>query len=163
MVIMKFLFKSSQFATPENFHSNFNFHPFQITAAALVTPADVIKTRLQVVARTGQTTYNGVLDAFQKIMKEEGPRAFWKGTVGKWMSDAFMRLRFIRAFFKICVFSVGLFENCVYFVCLIDVNLIEFKFLHSLYTTFPNVYPEFLLLHNKFQTFIILNQNFMFF
>lgn len=54
-----------------------------IPAASLVTPADVIKTRLQVVAREGQTTYSGVLDATRKIMAEEGPRAFWKGTVGK--------------------------------------------------------------------------------
>lgn len=51
-------------------------------AASLVTPADVIKTRLQVVARRGQTTYTGVLDAARKIMHEEGPRAFWKGTTG---------------------------------------------------------------------------------
>ncbi|KAJ8334204.1 hypothetical protein SKAU_G00398430 [Synaphobranchus kaupii] len=48
-------------------------------AASLVTPADVIKTRLQVAARAGQTTYNGLLDCFWKILKEEGPRAFWKG------------------------------------------------------------------------------------
>ena len=54
-----------------------------IPAASLVTPADVIKTRLQVVARTGQTTYTGVIDAARKIMAEEGFRAFWKGTVGK--------------------------------------------------------------------------------
>lgn len=54
-----------------------------IPAASLVTPADVIKTRLQVVARQGQTTYNGVFDAFGKIMKEEGPRAFWKGSVAR--------------------------------------------------------------------------------
>ncbi|XP_034248792.1 calcium-binding mitochondrial carrier protein Aralar1 isoform X6 [Thrips palmi] len=54
-----------------------------IPAASLVTPADVIKTRLQVVARQGQTTYNGVIDAFGKIMKEEGPRAFWKGSVAR--------------------------------------------------------------------------------
>ncbi|XP_058443146.1 calcium-binding mitochondrial carrier protein Aralar1 isoform X3 [Malaya genurostris] len=54
-----------------------------IPAASLVTPADVIKTRLQVVARTGQTTYNGVIDATRKIMAEEGPRAFWKGTVAR--------------------------------------------------------------------------------
>lgn len=54
-----------------------------IPAASLVTPADVIKTRLQVVARTGQTTYTGVLDATRKIMIEEGPKAFWKGTIGK--------------------------------------------------------------------------------
>ncbi|CAO1423734.1 unnamed protein product [Diamesa tonsa] len=54
-----------------------------IPAASLVTPADVIKTRLQVVARSGQTTYSGVTDAFRKIMAEEGPKAFWKGTVAR--------------------------------------------------------------------------------
>lgn len=53
-----------------------------VPAASLVTPADVIKTRLQVVARTGQTTYSGLFDAARKIMAEEGPRAFWKGTLG---------------------------------------------------------------------------------
>ncbi|XP_072297354.1 electrogenic aspartate/glutamate antiporter SLC25A12, mitochondrial-like isoform X1 [Eucyclogobius newberryi] len=50
-----------------------------IPAASLVTPADVIKTRLQVAARAGQTSYNGVMDCFWKILKEEGFRALWKG------------------------------------------------------------------------------------
>ncbi|XP_015437476.1 PREDICTED: calcium-binding mitochondrial carrier protein Aralar1 isoform X1 [Dufourea novaeangliae] len=50
-----------------------------VPAAAMVTPADVIKTRLQVVAREGQTTYNGLLDCAKKIYREEGARAFWKG------------------------------------------------------------------------------------
>ncbi|GCC35182.1 hypothetical protein chiPu_0013664 [Chiloscyllium punctatum] len=50
-----------------------------IPAASLVTPADVIKTRLQVAARAGQTTYSGVIDCFRKILREEGPRALWKG------------------------------------------------------------------------------------
>lgn len=50
-----------------------------VPAASLVTPADVIKTRLQVVARAGQTTYTGVLDATRKIWAEEGGKAFWKG------------------------------------------------------------------------------------
>uniref|UniRef100_A0A8C8A3A6 Solute carrier family 25 member 12 n=1 Tax=Oryzias sinensis TaxID=183150 RepID=A0A8C8A3A6_9TELE len=50
-----------------------------IPAASLVTPADVIKTRLQVAARAGQTTYSGVIDCFRKILQEEGFRAFWKG------------------------------------------------------------------------------------
>uniref|UniRef100_A0A7N6ASC2 EF-hand domain-containing protein n=1 Tax=Anabas testudineus TaxID=64144 RepID=A0A7N6ASC2_ANATE len=50
-----------------------------IPAASLVTPADVIKTRLQVAARAGQTTYSGVIDCFRKIMREEGFRALWKG------------------------------------------------------------------------------------
>merc|ERR1712241_794609 len=52
-------------------------------AASLVTPADVIKTRLQVVAREGQTSYNGLLDATRKIYAEEGFRAFWKGAVAR--------------------------------------------------------------------------------
>ena len=52
-------------------------------AAALTTPADVIKTRLQVVAREGMTTYHGVIDAARKIWAEEGGRAFWKGAPGK--------------------------------------------------------------------------------
>uniref|UniRef100_A0A8C9TUS6 Solute carrier family 25 member 12 n=1 Tax=Scleropages formosus TaxID=113540 RepID=A0A8C9TUS6_SCLFO len=50
-----------------------------VPAASLVTPADVIKTRLQVAARAGQTTYSGVIDCFRKIMREEGFRALWKG------------------------------------------------------------------------------------
>ncbi|XP_043276553.1 calcium-binding mitochondrial carrier protein Aralar1 isoform X2 [Venturia canescens] len=54
-----------------------------VPAAALVTPADVIKTRLQVVAREGQTTYNGLVDCARKIYKEEGPRAFWKGATAR--------------------------------------------------------------------------------
>lgn len=54
-----------------------------VPAAALVTPADVIKTRLQVVAREGQTTYNGLMDCARKIWKEEGARAFWKGATAR--------------------------------------------------------------------------------
>ena len=52
-------------------------------AASLVTPADVIKTRLQVKARAGQTTYNGLMDAAKKIYLEEGFSAFWKGAVAR--------------------------------------------------------------------------------
>ncbi|CAG5126261.1 unnamed protein product [Candidula unifasciata] len=48
-------------------------------AAFIPTPADVIKTRLQVAARKGQTTYTGVIDCARKIMHEEGFGAFWKG------------------------------------------------------------------------------------
>ncbi|XP_046601741.1 calcium-binding mitochondrial carrier protein Aralar1 isoform X2 [Neodiprion lecontei] len=54
-----------------------------IPAAALVTPADVIKTRLQVVARQGQTTYTGVMDCARKIYREEGARALWKGATAR--------------------------------------------------------------------------------
>ncbi|KAI9356235.1 mitochondrial carrier domain-containing protein [Zopfochytrium polystomum] len=52
-------------------------------AAYLVTPADVIKTRLQVAARKGETTYNGLTDAAVKIMRQEGFTAFFKGGVAR--------------------------------------------------------------------------------
>jgi len=48
-------------------------------AAYLTTPADVVKTRLQVEARKGQTTYKGLGDAFVKIYREEGFKALFKG------------------------------------------------------------------------------------
>ncbi|KAG0763778.1 hypothetical protein G6F60_009285 [Rhizopus arrhizus] len=48
-------------------------------AAYFTTPADVIKTRLQVEARKGQTTYSGIADAAKKIYAEEGFKAFFKG------------------------------------------------------------------------------------
>lgn len=48
-------------------------------AAYLTTPCDVIKTRLQVEARKGDTSYTGLRHAASTIMKEEGFRAFFKG------------------------------------------------------------------------------------
>lgn len=48
-------------------------------AAYFTTPADVIKTRLQVEAKKGQSTYSGIIDAARKIYAEEGFRAFFKG------------------------------------------------------------------------------------
>ncbi|KAI8059608.1 mitochondrial carrier domain-containing protein [Gongronella butleri] len=48
-------------------------------AAYFTTPADVIKTRLQVEARKGQSSYTGIMDAGRKIMAEEGFKAFFKG------------------------------------------------------------------------------------
>ncbi|KAL8561913.1 hypothetical protein ACOMHN_046703 [Nucella lapillus] len=52
-------------------------------AAFFPTPADVIKTRLQVAERAGQTTYKGILDCCQKISREEGLAAFWKGSAAR--------------------------------------------------------------------------------
>jgi len=52
-------------------------------AAYLTTPADVVKTRLQVEARKGQTTYKGLTDAFVKIYREEGPKALFKGGLAR--------------------------------------------------------------------------------
>ncbi|KAG9222449.1 hypothetical protein CCMSSC00406_0002784 [Pleurotus cornucopiae] len=48
-------------------------------AAYLTTPADVVKTRLQVEARKGQANYQGLRDAFVRIYREEGFRALFKG------------------------------------------------------------------------------------
>lgn len=56
-----------------------------------MTPADVIKTRLQVAARAGQTSYTGVIDCFRKIMREEGFRALWKGAGGMCLCAAACR------------------------------------------------------------------------
>jgi len=50
-----------------------------IPAAWLVTPADVVKTRLQVEARKGQATYSGIADCFWKVLRAEGPVALFKG------------------------------------------------------------------------------------
>ncbi|PWW77120.1 mitochondrial carrier [Tuber magnatum] len=48
-------------------------------AAYLTTPCDVIKTRLQVEARKGQTHYRGLIHCASTIWREEGPKAFYKG------------------------------------------------------------------------------------
>jgi solute carrier family 25 aspartate/glutamate transporter 12/13 len=48
-------------------------------ASYLGTPADVIKTRLQVVPRPGQVAYTGIFDACAKIYSHEGFTAFFKG------------------------------------------------------------------------------------
>jgi solute carrier family 25 (mitochondrial aspartate/glutamate transporter), member 12/13 len=48
-------------------------------AAYLTTPCDVIKTRLQVEARKGEATYNGLVDCAKKVYRDEGFKAFFKG------------------------------------------------------------------------------------
>lgn len=48
-------------------------------AAYLTTPCDVIKTRLQVEARKGESSYNGLRHCAKTILKEEGFKAFFKG------------------------------------------------------------------------------------
>ena len=45
------------------------------SAAGVVTPCDVVKTRLQVAG----STYKGVGDAFTRILREEGAAALFKG------------------------------------------------------------------------------------
>lgn len=52
-------------------------------AAFFTTPADVIKTRLQVETKHGDVKYRGILHAFGLIMKEEGVSAFFKGSLAR--------------------------------------------------------------------------------
>lgn len=54
-----------------------------IPAAGLVTPADVIKTRLQVKQRAGEVAYTGIVQCFQVVLRDEGPRAFFKGALAR--------------------------------------------------------------------------------
>jgi len=54
-------------------------------AAGAVTPADVIKTRLQVKTQGTDVMYKGIADCFNRIVKEEGPRALFKGAVPRMM------------------------------------------------------------------------------
>lgn len=48
-------------------------------AAYLTTPCDVIKTRLQVEARKGDTQYTSLRHCAKTVFKEEGFKAFFKG------------------------------------------------------------------------------------
>lgn len=48
-------------------------------AAFLTTPCDVIKTRLQIDPKKGETVYRGIFHAFKTILREESARSFFKG------------------------------------------------------------------------------------
>ncbi|XP_063800846.1 mitochondrial glutamate carrier 1 [Pseudophryne corroboree] len=49
-------------------------------AAVAVNPCDVIKTRLQSLQRgINEDTYSGIIDCAKKVLKSEGPTAFFKG------------------------------------------------------------------------------------
>lgn len=52
-------------------------------AAYFTTPCDVIKTRLQAEARPGDIPYTGIRNAFIRILKEEGPSAFFRGGLAR--------------------------------------------------------------------------------
>ncbi|KAM3833949.1 solute carrier family 25 member 55a [Diretmus argenteus] len=50
------------------------------TAAVLVNPCDVVKTRLQSLNKgTSEEMYSGVVDCVSKLLRKEGPSAFLKG------------------------------------------------------------------------------------
>lgn len=84
-----------------------------VPAASLVTPADVVKTRLQVAARAGQTTYTGVIDCFRKILREEGFRALWKGAGGEpWSPECLVCVNGCRKHFNLHYFSASPARMC---------------------------------------------------
>ncbi|XP_068171202.1 solute carrier family 25 member 55a isoform X2 [Antennarius striatus] len=50
------------------------------TAAVVVNPCDVVKTRLQCLNKgSNEETYKGIMDCVTKIFQKEGPSAFLKG------------------------------------------------------------------------------------
>lgn len=52
-------------------------------AVALAQPTDVVKVRFQAQVRLvdGERRYNGTLDAYRTIARDEGIRGLWKGGV----------------------------------------------------------------------------------
>nr|KAJ3421877.1 hypothetical protein HK105_001978 [Polyrhizophydium stewartii] len=50
-------------------------------AAALVTPMDVVKTRLQVIPKPGDKVYTGMMHCYRDILANEGASALFKGVV----------------------------------------------------------------------------------
>lgn len=75
-------------------------------SAFAVNPVDVVKTRLQLLTRAeGEVPYKNVADAFIRIMREEGPQAFFKG--------AACRMIVIAPLFGIAqmVYYLGVAEN----------------------------------------------------
>ncbi|KAJ3073856.1 hypothetical protein HK102_005920, partial [Quaeritorhiza haematococci] len=50
-------------------------------AAAAVTPMDVVKTRLQVIPKPGDTVYRNMFHVYSDILKNEGVPALFKGVV----------------------------------------------------------------------------------
>lgn len=78
------------------------------TAAVLVNPADVVKTRLQLLNKgANEEVYNGMRHAFVEIFKKEGPRAFLKG--------AGCRIMYIAPLFAIAqsVYYLGIGEKLI--------------------------------------------------
>ena len=52
-----------------------------VTAGIASYPLDTVRRRLMMTAgqAEGERMYNGTMDCFKKILRDEGPRAFFKG------------------------------------------------------------------------------------
>lgn len=56
-------------------------------AVAFAQPTDVVKVRFQAQVRVadGGRRYNGTLDAYRTIARDEGVRGLWKGATSKFL------------------------------------------------------------------------------
>ena len=52
-----------------------------VTAGVISYPLDTVRRRLMMDSGRAEKMYNGTLDCFAKIAKDEGPRAFFKGSL----------------------------------------------------------------------------------
>jgi len=76
--------KGSLFKDEKNANLIFKFMVAQaVTASAgiLSYPFDTIRRRLMMQAGRGEKVYSGTIDCFQKILSQEGPKAFFKGAL----------------------------------------------------------------------------------
>jgi len=63
-----------------NFLAVWGFAQFVTVGAGIVSyPLDTVRRRLMMTAGAKKQMYNGTMDCFQKIYKNEGPGAFFKG------------------------------------------------------------------------------------
>lgn len=57
--------------------------PVGFIEVGLMHPLDLVKTRMQLqkgpIKKKDPNYYTGILDCFQKLQKQEGTMAFWKG------------------------------------------------------------------------------------
>jgi solute carrier family 25 (mitochondrial uncoupling protein), member 8/9 len=71
-------------------------------ATVIASPADVVKTRLM----SSPDSYSGVVNAFTRMMAEEGPKAFYKGffpnfmRLSLWSITCFIAMEKIKAAFN---------------------------------------------------------------
>jgi solute carrier family 25 (mitochondrial uncoupling protein), member 8/9 len=72
-------------------------------ATIVASPADVVKTRLM----SSPDSYTGVVNAFTRMLKEEGPKAFYKGFIPNFMRLSIWSCTCFIAMEKIKIFLVG--------------------------------------------------------